>query len=68
MGCLDIDECAYEDLNTCSGGLYPEGFDLDVTTDKYEYDAIFLGNVEDDGYTQVEFSKIQTPNVIKSLF
>ena len=53
VGCTDINECAYYELNTCTGALYPRGFDIDVMTDKYEYDSIFLGDVEQDGYSQV---------------
>ena len=29
-GCTDIDECADQDLNTCSGGLFPHGYDADI--------------------------------------
>ena len=30
---MDIDECAYEELNTCVGGLYPDGVDIDLYGD-----------------------------------
>ena len=29
-GFNNIDECAHADMNTCSGGMYPHGFDTDV--------------------------------------
>ena len=57
VGRTDIDECAYYELNTCTGGLYPRGFDIDIMNDKYEYESIFLGDVEQDGYSQVYLLK-----------
>ena len=35
VGCVDIDECAHEDLNTCSGGMYANGFDGDMQHGTY---------------------------------
>ena len=28
--CYDLDECAFPEFNTCSGGLYPYGFSVDL--------------------------------------
>ena len=56
-GCVDINECAYEDLNICAGGLYPHGVDVDVFGLDHNFDDdhqwVSLGETEDDGYSQV---------------
>ena len=52
MECVDIDECMTPELNTCTGGMYPYGVDIDLFTDNYEYGPYFLGNVSSDGYSQ----------------
>ena len=52
-GCIDINECAHADLNTCAGGLNPYGIDVDVFNDGYAYGPYYLGDVNSDGYTQV---------------
>ena len=55
-GCVDIDECAYEDLNTCGGGLYPKGVDVDIFGLDRDIDDdhswVTLGETEPDGYSQ----------------
>ena len=50
---MDLDECAYPEHNTCAGGLNPSGIDIDVFYDKYEDYIIYLGDVDADGYSQV---------------
>ena len=52
MECVDIDECMTPELNTCTGGMFPYGVDIDLFTDNYEYGPYFLGNVSSDGYSQ----------------
>ena len=55
-GCVDIDECAYEDFNTCGGGLYPTGVDVDIFGLDRDFDDdhswVSLGETEPDGYSQ----------------
>ena len=55
--CTDIDECSLADLNTCQGGMNPEGFDSDVCGrdgDLIHPDRwVNIGPTdENDGYTQ----------------
>ena len=55
--CTDIDECSLADLNTCSGGLYPQGYDIDINSKDgglvHEDRWVPLGDTnEDDGYSQ----------------
>ena len=55
--CVDIDECAYPDLNTCAGGLNSYGVDADLFLDADYYINpaynFYLGEPEADGFTQV---------------
>ena len=58
---MDIDECAYQDLNTCVGGIGADGVDVDISglddghTDPHSW--VSLGDSESDGYSQaLEFS------------
>ena len=57
VGCVDLDECAYSDLNTCDGGLNPKGIDVDVYHDGNQYGPYYLGAVGSDGYSQVKRKK-----------
>ena len=51
--CIDIDECGYADLNTCSGGMNPNGISADMTLYMEENRVFYLGETEADGYSQV---------------
>ena len=53
-GCVDIDECASPDLNTCAGGLNPRGVDADLTLDDTSFYNYYLGEPGADGFTQVK--------------
>ena len=50
--CIDIDECGYYDLNTCSGGMNPGGVSADITLYMEENRIFYLGEPDDDGYSQ----------------
>ena len=52
-GCIDINECSIADLNTCAGGMNPGGVSRDIITDSYDYDRIYIGPVDSDGYSLV---------------
>ena len=54
-GCVDIDECASPDLNTCAGGLNPRGVDADLTLDDTSFYNYYLGEPGADGFTQVDY-------------
>ena len=54
VGCVDIDECNVEELNTCAGGMNPNGIDIDVFGDGHFYGPHYIGPVDADGYTQVK--------------
>ena len=49
--CVDIDECAIPDLNTCGGGMNPHGVDADMALDKSSEFAMYIG--EPNGLSQV---------------
>ena len=60
-GCIDIDECAYEDLNTCTGGLWAEGRSADVWgEDEHQTPREFPlepeVNTESSGWQEFQFS------------
>ena len=62
--CIDIDECGYEDLNTCSGGMNPNGISADMTLYLEESRIFYLGETEADGYSQaVQFELKGNANV-----
>ena len=50
--CIDVDECGYYDLNTCSGGMNPGGVSADITLYMEENRVFYLGEPDDDGYSQ----------------
>ena len=51
-GCTDIDECSHADLNTCSGGMYPHGFNTDLfgKQGNEDFKQFYVGT-GDDGYS-----------------
>ena len=50
--CIDIDECGHYDLNTCSGGMNPGGVSADITLYMEENRVFYLGEPDDDGFSQ----------------
>ena len=48
---MDIDECAISDLNTCGGGMNPNGVDADMALDKSSKFPMYIG--EPVGLSQV---------------
>ena len=51
---MDLDECAYPDLNTCAGGINAGGVDADLFLDDGGNYEIYFGEPDvDDGFTQV---------------
>ena len=63
---MDIDECAFPDLNTCGGGMYPHGVDADMALDKaiYKY-AMYIG--ETNGLSKVNFVQIREAFIKKKV-
>ena len=51
--CVDIDECAIPDLNTCGGGMNPHGVDADMALDKESEFPFYIGEPGPDGLSQV---------------
>ena len=52
--CVDLDECAYPDLNTCAGGINAGGVDADLFLDEEISYNFYIGEPDvDDGLTQV---------------
>ena len=65
--CIDIDECGYADLNTCSGGMNPNGISADMTLYMDENRIFYLGETEADGYSQAVQFELKG-NVVTKLF
>ena len=63
-GCVDLDECAYPEENTCAGGMNPSGIDTDAFFDTYTEKVFYLGDTEADGYSQVSVRRLLIKRII----
>ena len=54
--CVDLDECAYPDLNTCAGGINVDAdLFLDGAEETYQY---YLGDLQSRGDDLVQVNKL----------
>ena len=59
--CVDIDECSLEEYNTCPGGMYPNGIDIDMFSDlsDYEYGPYYIGPIDSDGIQVMKIFQLE---------